>query len=277
MSQAAQLKTIYVPHRTKIHKVREKSARLQACVKNHLTPTVVVVQTKPEVSELLTEIIINNKNIFINENFTLTSEQTLFEIERLVTRNCENGWIVTVFRQTKLFDKIKLSTEARRIVNTPNAGGDSVKSEAMSFELLNKFLNAKLLMTEMEVTYFPEGGSITDYVLVMFNRVVAVSVTRAMKYGKDQVFTKEDAHLLLKKKLKGVKQSSRNMLFPLWEKQILHVWVYDEAVARTLYEAWKEMDDDIKMNTVVLVTLAKNSAELFINQKKKVVKRRKTT
>ncbi len=256
--------------------MKRDSAKPQACIRNH--PTAVVVQTEPAIiSKLLTEIISYNKNLFINENFILTSEQTLFEIERLVTRTNENGWIVTVFRQAKSFDKMNLSAEARRIVNTPNAGGDSVKSEAMSFELLNKFFNAKLLKTEMEITYFPQGGSITDYVLLMFGRVVAVSVTRAMKYGKNAVFTNEDAHLLLKKKLKGVKQSSKNMLFPTWEKQILHVWVYDENIARTLYDAWNEMDDDIKMNTVVLVTLAQNSSELFINQKKKIVKRRKTT
>jgi hypothetical protein len=218
----------------------------------------------------------SNQNLFINENFTMTSEQNLFEIERLVTNNYENGWVATVFSQRKMFDRMKLSAEAVRLANTPNAGGDSVKSEAMSFELLNRFFNARLLKTEMEITYWPEGGSITDYVVSVFGRVVAVSVTRAMKFYAGQVFTKEDAHALLCKKLRGVNNSSRTMFFPKWEKQILHVWVYDETAVDTLYDAWTEMSEDLKANTVVLVTLARSSLELFVNQKKKTIKRRRT-
>lgn len=53
----------------------------------------------------------------------------------------------------------------------------------------------------MEVSYFPEGGSITDYVCKIFNKKVGVSVTRAMKYRGQ--YTEEDAHHLLTKKLKG--------------------------------------------------------------------------
>ena len=59
-----------------------------------------------------------------------------------------------------------------------------------------------LFQTEMEVDYFPEGGSITDYVCEMFDSKVGVSVTRAMKFG-GGVFTEEDAEHLLNKKLKG--------------------------------------------------------------------------
>ena len=53
----------------------------------------------------------------------------------------------------------------------------------------------------MEVEYFPEGGSITDYTCKMFDTTLGVSVTRAMKYGGD--FTEEDADRLLMKKLNG--------------------------------------------------------------------------
>ena len=53
----------------------------------------------------------------------------------------------------------------------------------------------------MEVSYWPEGGSITDYVCHMFDITLGVSVTRAMKYKGD--FTQEDAERLLTKKLGG--------------------------------------------------------------------------
>ncbi len=53
----------------------------------------------------------------------------------------------------------------------------------------------------MEVSYFPEGGCITDYVCKMFDTTLGVSVTRAMKYKGD--FTQEDAYRLLNKKMNG--------------------------------------------------------------------------
>ena len=53
----------------------------------------------------------------------------------------------------------------------------------------------------MEVTYFPEGGSITDYTCEVFSTHIGVSVTRAMKYRGD--YTLEDADRLLTKKLNG--------------------------------------------------------------------------
>ena len=56
--------------------------------------------------------------------------------------------------------------------------------------------------TEMEVSYFPRGGSITDYVCELYDVTVGVSVTRAMKFSGE--FTAEDAERLLNKKLKGM-------------------------------------------------------------------------
>jgi hypothetical protein len=42
----------------------------------------------------------------------------------------------------------------------------------------------------MEVAYFPEGGSITDYVCTISKQKVGVSVTRTMKYRGQ--YTEED-------------------------------------------------------------------------------------
>ena len=53
----------------------------------------------------------------------------------------------------------------------------------------------------MEVEYFPEGGSITDYMVRMFDQPLGVSVTRAMKFRGE--FDVEDAQRLLNKKLNG--------------------------------------------------------------------------
>lgn len=256
---------------TRPRKVSRKEIFLNAPQRGLLTcgNTITVVSTNPPiVSELISEII-KKSNLFINENFTLTSKQNIFKIEQLIRNKSENGLLTTQFNQMKSFKQMKLSNEAKRIQNTPNAGGSSIESETLSFEILNKIFNAKLLKTEMEVAYFPEGGSITDYVVSMFNTHVGVSVTRAMKYYENQVFTIEDAHSLLRKKLKGIRNSSINSMIK-WEKQILHVWIYDERIARTLTDAWFEIEDELKTNTVVLITIGKDSRELFVNNEKKV-------
>jgi len=175
-----------------------------------------------------------------------------------------NGYLITNFSQMKPFSKMRLTSEAKRIQHTPNAGGSSVESETLSFELLKRYLNAQLLKTEMEVAYFPEGGSITDYVVYMFESVIGVSVTRAMKYNKD-LFTTEDAELLLRKKLKGVVQSTRNSMIK-WNKQILHVWTDDHQNINSLLNAWLKLETELKTNTVMLVTIAENCHEIFLNQ-----------
>lgn len=170
---------------------------------------------------------------------------------------------------------MNFSTETRRIINTPNAGGSSLESEVLSFEVLKKFFGAKLLMTEMEVPYFPMGGSINDYVVYLFGSIIGVSVTRAMKYENEDLFSMDDANHLLTKKLNGICQSSENSLVN-WDKQILHVWVMNERNSDILLRAWKDLDKDLKTNTVLLITIAKKSKEIFINQAKKLTKRGKT-
>ena len=149
----------------------------------------------------------------------------IFEIENLVRNQNKNGCILTHFDQSKDFCKMKLSTEALRILTTPNAGVNSIQSEVLSFEFFKKYCNAHLLKTEMEVEYWPCGGSINDYVMYVFDMVIGVSVTRAMKFPITDMFTVEDAQLLLSKKLNGINRSSRNTLIK-WAKQILHVWAW---------------------------------------------------
>lgn len=161
---------------------------------------------------------------------------------------------------------MNLTSDAKRILNTPNAGGNSIESEALSFEMLKRYFNAKLFKTEMEVPYWPEGGSINDYVIYLFESVIGVSVTRAINF-KSGIFTSEDASNLLVKKLNGICQSSRNSLIK-WDKQILHVWLESEQNCETLLAAWLDLDNKLKSNTVLIITIARNSREIFVNQSK---------
>jgi hypothetical protein len=203
----------------------------------------------------------------INENFTLSSNLNTFKSEKLIKDKMNDGVILTHFDQIKPFNSMRLTFEAMRIQTTPNAGGSSVESETLSFEVLKKYYNAKLVKTEMEVTYWPEGGSITDYVTSIYDLIIGVSVTRAMKYCGDELFTIEDANHLLYKKLKGIRQSSRNSMIK-WDKQILHIWIMNDNVCEIILKAWSNIDSNIKNNTLLLITLARKSKEIFINPQK---------
>ncbi len=210
-------------------------------------------------------------NLFINENFTIQSDSSIFGFEKLIRDQTNSGFVITYFDQMKSFKDMSLTADARRILNTPNAGGSSIESETLSFEILKQYFNAKLLKTEMEVPYWPEGGSINDYVVYLFETVIGVSVTRAMNF-KSGVFTGEDATNLLVKKLNGICQSSRNSLIK-WGKQILHVWLESECDCETLLAGWLDLDTTLRSNTVLVITVARNSKELFVNQSK--IKNRK--
>lgn len=156
---------------------------------------------------------------------------------------------------------MKLTPDAVKMQTSQNAGGSSIESETLSCELLKKCYNAKLLKTELEIVYFPEGGSMTDYVVLLFGKMIGVSVTRAMKFDETD-FTVEDANSLLRKKLEGINQSSKNSLIK-WHKQILHIWARNGKILFPLLSAWIDLDLNIKKNTVLMVTVAEKSKEIF--------------
>ncbi|PIK36849.1 hypothetical protein BSL78_26318 [Apostichopus japonicus] len=156
-----------------------------------------------------------------------------------------------------------LSEKAEKIRNTPNAGGSSVESEVLSYELLHRCFGATLLKTETEIEYFPTGGSITDYTCKLNDNTLGVSVTRAWKYRGD--FDQEDAIHLLTKKLKGILNATRNAI-ERWHKQILHIWTNSNDTAKLLRKEYKKLPNELVSNTVVLITVVKSPVTLFASQ-----------
>jgi len=159
-------------------------------------------------------------------------------------------------------EKLQLCQGSQRILNLPNAGGNSVWSEVLSFELLNSLYGATLMRTEMELEYWPMGCKITDYSIQLYGHNIGVSVTRAMKFQK--VFTEEDAVVLLKKKLEGVNISS-SCVIPehSWSKQILHVWCQASYVADIILSTFEKLDHELRMNTLVIATVVQNANWIF--------------
>eukprot|EP01156_Anaeramoeba_ignava_P022705 Anaeramoba_ignava/c20961_g1_i1.p1 GENE.c20961_g1_i1~~c20961_g1_i1.p1 ORF type:complete len:512 (-),score=163.97 c20961_g1_i1:1329-2864(-) len=159
---------------------------------------------------------------------------------------------------------MNLCSDSLKILNTPNAGGNSIISETLSNEILFRSFNSKLLATEMEIIYYPTG-KITDYAVKIHDTNFGVSVTRAMKYPPNSPYTEEDAKRLLKKKLEGVIASTKLAIKPKFKKQILHIWAINSQAAESLEKAYADIDPEIKSNTIVLVTIAENCDFIFWN------------
>ncbi|PAA58499.1 hypothetical protein BOX15_Mlig015884g1 [Macrostomum lignano] len=128
---------------------------------------------------------------------------------------------------------------------------------------MRKCYQAELLKTEMEVQYFPYGGSITDYVMRLFDRKVAVSVTRALRFD-GEPFTVDNGVRLLTKKLLGIRQADRNSL-ESWQRHVLHVWADGRAVTEALAEAHRQLPASVLGNAIVLLTCVRNCKEIFTN------------
>ncbi|XP_071505181.1 AAC-rich mRNA clone AAC4 protein-like [Diadema antillarum] len=146
---------------------------------------------------------------------------------------------------------MELSDRAREMAECKNAGGSSIQSEVMSFELFHRCFGATLLQTEMEIGYFPRGGPMVDYTCEMFGVRLGVSVTRAMKYKAE--FENEDAERLLDKKLTGIIDATTNAV-DKWCK-VLHIWATSAKVADTLAAVYKDLCPEVRQDTVVMVTV----------------------
>lgn len=209
-------------------------------------------------------------NVFINENFALRCP-ALFHgrlLGQLQRDTPVADLMEAEFDAFRNVETMRLSAAAERMRSTPNAGGSSVISEVLSYELLKRYANAELDRTEMEVTYFPEGGSIVDYTCMVQSCIVGVSVTRAMKFQGQ--YTVDDAERLLVKKLLGLRRAARNCLCGHWSKALLHIWATSPRVAALVQHAyWDVLPAELRKNALVLVTVATGAkAHLIFHENK---------
>eukprot|EP01095_Lingulamoeba_sp_RSL-Kostka_P012520 TRINITY_DN4984_c2_g1_i1.p1 TRINITY_DN4984_c2_g1~~TRINITY_DN4984_c2_g1_i1.p1 ORF type:complete len:325 (+),score=90.77 TRINITY_DN4984_c2_g1_i1:287-1261(+) len=243
--------------------------------------------------EFDTKIVINNNNNNNNndeEKVKVTTKHSIhtkdYKIVQSITEDMkanyileqgeESGLVCNYITPMKNYHDIELCEGANRMMHVPNAGGNSVNSEALSFEMLNKMYNAQLEATEMELEYYPLGSKITDYAISIENTdvdnnvhktIYGVSVSRAMKYL--GVFNHDDARRLLKKKLFGVNESTKAVQQPyIWNKQILHIFAEQDYIFDILKDVYyNELDDYYRNNTLVIITVCnKNNSWIFFDK-----------
>ena len=153
------------------------------------------------------------------------------------------------------FDAVALTDDGRALRDIPNAGGASVRSEVMSMEVLKRAFGATLLATEMQAWYWPAHSPITDYVCKVNETVLGVSVTRAFHYLGSSKFSQADANRLIKKKLQGVLNSMKAIVYPKFERQILHVFCKAASVGEMVLQEYRKLGSALRGNTVLMLTV----------------------
>lgn len=81
--------------------------------------------------------------LYVSEHFVTQTYQH-FMFERLVTNVNVGGFVLTTFISKGDIRSMQLTAGGYRILAVPNAGGSSVVSEVLSFELLGRCFRAKL-------------------------------------------------------------------------------------------------------------------------------------
>lgn len=173
-----------------------------------------------------------------------------------------------VFVTGETYDKASLSDGGDTIYDTPNAGGSSVESEVMSFEVLHACEGATLVKTETQIDYYPSDGgaaSITDILVSIDGKRVGVSVTRAYKPS-NQSYPDTDVKALLEKKLEGINVSSARVKpTDKWVKQILHVFTANKAASDAVGRVLPTIDASLRADTIVLLTQTTGGGFIYCN------------
>ena len=214
-----------------------------------------------------TKLLLRHRNSYIvtYTDFKLRLPRTMKDTFTKVLKNWEtSAYLEMTVHMRRTFKHWKIHKDTERMLNTPNAGGSSAISEAVSFELLHRLFDAELIATEMEIVYNFENTKKTDLICDINGVSLAISVTRAMKQ-KGREFTKESAIRLLEKKLNCVLGSNLAVSDKhAWFKQMLLIWVQDSDIAKIMRETYeKDIDSKYKTNTIVVIVLAERCYFLF--------------
>ncbi|KAI9323213.1 hypothetical protein BX666DRAFT_1884376 [Dichotomocladium elegans] len=162
---------------------------------------------------------------------------------------------------------------SQRVLYTPNAGGPSIVSEALSAEIVGRLVGIRRIFTECELTYNNSTRSsaspITDYGchLDFSNGGLGVSVTRAMGHYsqyRHHRLTAQQARRIVKKKLKGILESSATVANCTFLRQILHIWVRDGSDMAIVRRVCSRMPPALKSNTIILITTV-NMPSVFMS------------
>ncbi len=164
------------------------------------------------------------------------------------------------------FDASLLSDGGQIIEDTPNRGGNSVLSEAISFDILFRCEGAALIATEAEINYDDPGGKKTDILVQIELEKVGVSVTRAYQFPPDSTYEVSTALEDLRGKLADALLSNENVHEDdAWSRHVLHVVAYNHQHADAIEAAWAQVLPETRGETLVLLTVSSGDDGFLYN------------
>lgn len=154
------------------------------------------------------------------------------------------------------FVESELSVGGAEVLADGNLNVGSLHSEITAYEALYRCELAELIKTEGEVDYFNPDGKKTDFVVWIDGRKVGVSVVRAFHYPPSNPYTVAEATTVLNGKLSDILVSAANAKpQDAWERSMLHVVAYDSSYADSIEAAWATLDDVVRADTILVVTV----------------------
>ena len=160
-------------------------------------------------------------------------------------------------------DSDLLSSGAQLILEEGTAGGSSVLSEVFAYEVLRRCEAADLLKTETTIDY-DIAGSLTDFLALMDQEKIGVSVTRAVTFPFDAPYSIASANELLNQKLEDILESTANVASSdRWKKQILAILAYGPAHADTIEQVYAGLAANVKGDTLVYIIVTDGSDDFI--------------
>ena len=154
--------------------------------------------------------------------------------------------------------------ETQRILEEPNAGGNSVVSEGLAMEILYRIYDAKNIYTEMEIEYYYDNWKKCDFITTIKGENIGVSVTRILT---PLMFNEDKLHMhisnLLYKKLYGLVVSRAGTLDEcVFSKSILFVWSPNRVSTRIIKLLFNHCIDKSLKEDVKLIVAETNESKL---------------
>ena len=190
----------------------------------------------------------HNDEFFIKrwDNYYLFSDMivsTDLHNHQQLKHKLQNGQSGFFANELEIFQRPFLRAQyGQKVIHEPNAGGNSIWSEVMSFELFGRLFNITQLKTEMQVRYNYENCPLADGTMMISDCNIGLSVTRAANWPSKDGFTDEDADNLLYKKMHGI-LFARNVAIKSdrWSTSLLHIWCQSIDIYHTIQSSYHRL------------------------------------
>ncbi len=161
-----------------------------------------------------------------------------------------------------------LCDDAMKILTSPNAGGSSILSEALSMHILHDQLQATSVKTEMEIQYWCVNWKKCDYITQINGNNAIVSVTR-VAYGFGKSFTEDMAYHLCAKKLSDLAISRLGIYgYDGFGRSILHILCRSEEESRILSTIYDKLPDEIRSDITVIISIITGQTDRVFSNKR---------